>query len=269
MQKESAIGIFDSGVGGLSVWREIAKQLPSEDIIYFADSKNCPYGHKSQEEIIKLSEQIVDFLLSKNVKIIVVACNTATAAAINVLREKYKEINFVGLEPAIKPAAYLSKTKKIGVLATEGTFNGAHFKRSYELYGKTTDIHIQIGHGLVELVEKNEIHSQKAKILANAYLQPMIKKGVDQLVLGCTHYPFLCDVFKEVTDAHKINIINPAPAIAKRVYDLLNADNLLSDNKEPEYIFYTSGNTAKLKNIIKQIDFKDRTKYNIFKIDFV
>jgi len=263
------IGIFDSGVGGLSVWKEIAKQLPNEDIIYFADSRNCPYGHKSQDEIITLSTRIVEFLLNHDAKLIVVACNTATAAAIKTLRENFPDIPFVGLEPAIKPAALLSKTGKIAVLATEGTFNGAHFKKNYEFYGQSTDIHIQIGHGLVELVEKNEINSDKARILTRAYLQPMIKKGVDQLVLGCTHYPFLCDVFKEVADSHKINIINPAPAIANRVEELLSLNKMHASQREAKYTFYTSGSTIQLKNILRLVDFQIRKNYDISKMELL
>lgn len=251
MSSSSPIGIFDSGVGGISVWKEIVELLPKESIVYYADSKNCPYGPKTNEEIIALSRKIVDFLILKNCKIIVVACNTATAAAIKVLRQEYN-IPFVGLEPAVKPAALNSKTNKIGILATEGTFRGGHFKNTSETYAKNTEINVQVGYGLVELVEKNDVSSAKAIKIVEDCINPLIKKNIDQLVLGCTHYPFLCDVIKQVAGTHNINIINPAPAVAKRTLDLVK--NIKNTDNKNYYNFYSTGNIEQLKNTVKLID---------------
>ena len=257
MTNNNPIGIFDSGVGGISVWKEIVELLPNENIIYFADSANCPYGPKTDEEIIELSKTIVDFLISKNCKIIVVACNTATAAAIETLRKKYR-MPFVGLEPAVKPAAINSKTKKIGILATEGTLRGNHFKRTSETYAKETEINVQVGYGLVELVENNDVNSKNAINVVERCIKPLIDKNIDQLVLGCTHYPFLCDAIKEVSGSQNINIINPAPAVASRTFDLIK--NNRKNDKTNFYHFYSTGNINQLKNTLNLINNID-TKY--------
>jgi len=263
MANNSPIGIFDSGVGGISVWKEIVELLPNENIIYFADSKNCPYGPKSDEEIIDLSRKIVDFLISKNCKIIVVACNTATAAAISTLRKEYS-IPFVGLEPAVKPAALNSKTNKIGILATEGTLRGNHFKRTTETYAKNTEVNVQVGYGLVELVENNDVNSVNTIKVVEKCIQPLIDKNIDQLVLGCTHYPFLCDAIKKVSGSHNINIINPAPAVASRTFDLLK--NNRKNDKNSFYHFYSSGNINQLENTVKLIDNIDTTNFKFISL---
>ena len=263
MANNSPIGIFDSGVGGISVWKEIVELLPNENIIYFADSKNCPYGPKSDEEIIELSRKIVDFLISKNCKIIVVACNTATAAAISTLRKEYS-IPFVGLEPAVKPAALNSKTNKIGILATEGTLRGNHFKRTTETYAKNTEVNVQVGYGLVELVENNDVNSVNTIKIVEKCIQPLIDKNIDQLVLGCTHYPFLCDAIKEVSGSHNINIINPAPAVASRTFDLLK--NNRKNDKNNFYHFYSSGNINQLENTVKLIDNIDTSNFEFISL---
>jgi len=248
----SAIGIFDSGVGGLSVWQEVIKLLPNEDIVYFADSKNCPYGSKSHDEIIELSIKNVEFLLSKGCKIIIVACNTATAAAIDILRKKYT-VPFIGMEPAVKPAALNTNTGKIGVLATKGTFEGRLFKETSKKYAERVKKIIQIGEGLVELVEKGQFQSEEAGLLLQKYLSPMINAGVDQIVLGCTHYPFFTPVIKKLIPEN-VRIINPAPAVAKQTLSIIKQNNLknLTDNK-PVYSFYTSGKPDIIANIIKNI----------------
>lgn len=251
MANNSPIGIFDSGVGGISVWKEIVELLPNENIIYYADSKNCPYGPKTDSEIINLSRKIVDFLISKDCKIIVIACNTATAAAIATLRKEY-DIPFVGLEPAVKPAALNSRTNKIGILATEGTLRGNHFKRTSETYAKDTEVNVQVGYGLVELVENNDVKSDKAISVVEKCIKPLIEKNIDQLVLGCTHYPFLCDAIKQVAGSQNINIINPAPAVASRTFDLLK--NNRKNDKNNFYHFYSTGSINQLENTLKLID---------------
>lgn len=251
------IGIFDSGVGGLSVWREIVKELPRESTCYYADSINCPYGLKSQEEIISLSKRIVDFLLSKKCKLIVVACNSATAAAIDFLREQY-DILFVGMEPATKIAASKTKTGSIGVLATEQTFNGRHFAETSNKYLQDIEVQVQVGNGLVEMVESGKIDTEESLELIKKYLKPMIEKKIDQLVLGCTHYPFLIEQIKEFLPDN-VNIINPADAVARHTRTQLKNNSLLASIENlPVYEFYTSGDTEVLKNLIG----KDNMKFS-------
>lgn len=255
--KNNPIGIFDSGVGGLTVWKEVQKLLPHEDIIYLADSKNCPYGSKSHNKIISLSVDNVDFLINKNCKLIIVACNTATAAAIETLRKNYS-IPFIGMEPAIKPAALNTNTGKIGVLATKGTFEGRLFKETSKKYTERVHKVIQIGDGLVELVENGETNSSKAELLLKKYLDPMISAGVDQIVLGCTHYPFFLPVLNKIIP-NTIQIINPAPAIAEQTKTILKEKKLDSNKSIPEYQFYSSGEKKVFQQLLKDISKIDYT----------
>lgn len=249
---ENPIGVFDSGVGGLSVLKEIIKVLPKENIIYYSDNANCPYGNKSQQEIINISSKIVDFLISKKVKLIVVACNTATASAIDFLRANYS-IPFVGMEPAVKPAALNSKTHKIGILATKGTLEGRLFKETSSKFADNSEVYIQVGDGLVEIVENGKIDSPDSIKLLESYISPMIENGIDQLVLGCTHYPFLIEQIQKITK-NKIAILDPAPAVAKRTADLLNQFSLENiGEKDPKYNFYYSKETDVLKKMINNI----------------
>lgn len=246
------IGIFDSGVGGLSVFKEIIKLLPYENVIYYADNANCPYGKKSEAEIIALVDNIVKFLIEKKTKIIVVACNTATAAAIEYLRKEYYSINFVGMEPAVKPAAINSKTGKIGILATQGTLEGKLFKETTKKFASDKDVIIRVGDGLVELVESGKSDSDEALNLLNQYLTPMIDLGIDQLVLGCTHYPFLINNIKKIA-GNSINIIDPAMPVAKRLKDLLDENNLFnSQSSNVCYNFYSSGNINVLEKMVQE-----------------
>lgn len=246
------IGIFDSGLGGLSVWKEIAKQLPRESVLYYADSFHCPYGAKSQDEIIHLSEQIVEFLLSKEAKLIVVACNTATAGAIAHLRGKY-EIPFVGMEPAVKPAANMSVSKKIGILATRGTFDGEHFKATTDKYAQEVEVHVEVGNGLVELVENGYADSHEAELLVRQYLEPMLAQGVDQIVLGCTHYPFLRSIMEKVV-GDKANLVDPAPAVARQVRNRIKSLKIGNGTrKAPDYQFYTSGEIRFLQQLAQSV----------------
>ncbi|MCL2132709.1 MAG: glutamate racemase, partial [Bacteroidales bacterium] len=187
---QAPVGLFDSGVGGLSVWRELSRLLPFEHTVYYADTAFCPYGPKRKEEIIARAVHISDFLLAKQVKLIVAACNTATAAAIDYLRKHY-EIPFVGMEPALKPAALLSKSGVVGVLATQGTFKGRLYHETAERFAANTVIIEQCGDGLVELIEAGKINTPEMEALLHKYIDPMIAAGADYIVLGCTHYPFL------------------------------------------------------------------------------
>ncbi len=244
------IGIFDSGLGGLSVWDELKQLLPHEDFVYFADSKFCPYGEKKQMDIVDRSSKIAEELLTDSCKLIIVACNTATAAAIEPLREKF-DIPFVGMEPAIKPAAMASKTGKIGILATEGTFNGELFKNTHEKYAQNVETITQPGYGLVELVELGQQYSADAKYLLHRYLSPMLEANADHIVLGCTHYPFYKDLLNELVP-DDITIVNPAPAIALRTQQLLQENGLINrSGKNGETKFLTSGIPDNLSRFVE------------------
>jgi glutamate racemase len=250
------IGIFDSGVGGLTVWYQIKLLLPNEDIIYFADSLNCPYGNKSQPEIINLSRKITEFLIAKNCKLIVVACNTATAAAIDTLRAEYP-VPFVGMEPAIKPAALKTSTGKIGVLATKGTFEGRLFQETSKKYTKNIYTHIQIGEGLVEFVEANNYRSPEARTLLKKYIDPMVDAGVDQIVLGCTHYPFYKEIIEEIVGPG-VQVLDPAPAVARRTQALLEELTISnSHNQKGKDSFFSSGDTLAMKNLLESFSIKN------------
>ncbi len=215
------IGIFDSGAGGLSVWKELVKLMPSESYFYISDAAFCPYGPKSKNLILERATLISRFLIERGAEIIVAACNTATAAAIKELRQLF-DIPFVGMEPAVKPAALLTKTGTIGVLATQGTFKGSLYLATSEKYALNKQVKIieQVGEGLVELVEQGKADSPEAEQLVKKYIDPMTAAGADCVVLGCTHYPFLEKAIRKVS-SDNFNIINPAPAVAKRALHLL------------------------------------------------
>lgn len=218
------IGIFDSGVGGLSVYREIKKLLPEEKFIYFSDNAHCPYGEKSKEYIIDRARKITDFLIQQGADVIVVACNTATAAAIKTLRTEY-DIPFIGMEPAIKPAAAATKTGVIGVLATAGTLKADKYKDNKGKHAEDVLVVEHIGQGFVELVEKGETTGRRAEATVIESIEPLLDSGADTIVLGCTHYPFLAETITKVAsslvpDRH-ITIIDPAPAVAKHLMDIL------------------------------------------------
>lgn len=234
------IGIFDSGVGGLCVLKEIRKRLPYEPIHYFADSSNCPYGSKTKDEALLLARKNIEFLLNLNCKLIVIACNTVTAVAIDSLRKEYN-VPFIGMEPALKPAALHTKSKKIGILATENTLNSRLFKQTFAKYATGIDVYVQPGYGLVELVEQGDLNSENAWNLLEEYLLPMMEKGADTLVLGCTHYPFLKEMIQKITK-NRVAIIDPADAVAIQTKKILTDFGLISEDcNDPELHFYTTG----------------------------
>ncbi len=250
--QNNPIGVFDSGVGGLCVLKEIKKQLPRESIIYFADSSNCPYGSKTKEKAFTLAKKSIEFLIDRGCKIIVIACNTVTAVAIDSFRKEY-DIPFIGMEPALKPAALQTKSRKIGILATENTFKGKLFKQTCEKYGDGIDVFTQPGYGLVELVEKGEMDSKKAEDLLKKYLRPMLEMGADTLVLGCTHYPFLIQMIQKISK-NRLTIIDPVEAVASQTRRILNTADLLSDEQLlPEYCFYTTGKTRIAEQFLSKI----------------
>lgn len=242
------IGFFDSGIGGLSVWRKVIELLPHEHTIYYADTAFCPYGAKTPAEIIARSEFVVDFLLSKHVKLIVVACNTATAAAIKHLRKTYP-IPFVAMEPAVKPAGMHSQSGVIGVLATQGTLKGRLYQESRSQLASHVKIIEQAGDGLVEAVEAGDFDSPNVHQLLEKYINPMLEAGADHIVLGCSHYPFLIPAIQKIT-GNRIHLIDPAPAVAQRVKVLLEQHDLLNKaGEKATYDFFSSGNDTMLKNI--------------------
>ncbi|MFO7879376.1 MAG: glutamate racemase [Bacteroidales bacterium] len=261
-KSEAPIGMFDSGLGGLSVWKVVSAFLPRESFIYYADSRFAPYGSRSREEIIERSMCITDLLLKDGAKLIVVACNTATAAAIDFLRESHPDIPFVGMEPAIKPASLLSETGNVGVLATQGTFSGALFKRNREKYNPYVKIHFREGEGLVELAEKNMVNSAKAERLLRKYIEPMMQAQVDQLVLGCTHYPLFIPLIRRIA-GDSMKIIDPADAIARRTKDLLMQHRKININQVAgKSAFFTSGKLQNLERMLISL-VPDQQKSNI------
>lgn len=243
------IGIFDSGIGGLSVLRELKELLPDEHYIYYADSAHCPYGEKPKEYIVQRARFITEFLLSKGADIIVVACNTATASAIRELREMWPDVPFVGIEPAVKPAALASKTGVIGVLATYGTLRGGNYLDLRDRYTDNVKVVEHVGSGFVELVEKGVLEGVQAEIVVRKSVEPLISQGADVLVLGCTHYPFLKNTIARIAGP-EVTIINPAPAVAAQVARLYKA----SDHSAGYSIeLHSSGDEALLKEFYAKL----------------
>lgn len=224
------IGLFDSGVGGTTIWKEVIRILPNESTIYFADSLHAPYGPKGKETIQKLSARNTEFLIHAGCKIIVVACNTATTNAIGMLREKYP-VPFIGIEPAIKPATLHTRSGKVGVLATRGTLSSALFHQTAHRFASGIEILEQHGDGLVELIEAGMANSSQTLALLQKYLLPMVNAGADVLVLGCTHYPILMPQLREILPPH-IQIIDSGEAVAKQTKRVLEESNLLNTSKK-------------------------------------
>lgn len=258
-KSKTPIGLFDSGIGGTSIWKEIHSLLPNEDTIYLADSKNAPYGQKSKDEIIALSIKNTEFLLEQGCKLIVVACNTATTNAIKELREKY-DVPFIGIEPAIKPAAVHTKTQTIGVLATKGTLTS-------ELFHKTVsnlkDINVieQVGYNLVTLIEEGKLESDEVRELLKAYLQPMIDANIDYLVLGCSHYPYLVPQIKKILP-EGVKIIDSGEAVARQTKNVLDMFGLLNQSvHNTTQVFYTNTNPTVLETILGD-------RYEVIQRDF-
>jgi glutamate racemase len=244
------IGIFDSGVGGLSVWLEIDRLLPNESIVYYADSANCPYGEKTQDEVILHSERVAKFLIDKGCKIIVVACNTATSMAIDHLRKTF-DIPFVGIIPAVKPASINSKTGVIAILATAGTLKSKKFNDSRQEFSEKTEIIPVEGGDLVDIVENGLQGTKQAEKALLKHILPLMERHIDHLVLGCTHFPFLIDDIKKIT-GNSVVLDNPAPAIANRTKFLLERDGISASSGNKKQIdFFSSGDIGTLKNMLK------------------
>ena len=249
MMQQSPIGVFDSGVGGTSIWKEIHSLLPNEDTIYLADSKNAPYGEKSPEEIVALSVKNTELLLAKGCKIIVVACNTATTNAIDYLRKTYN-VPFIGIEPAIKPAALQSSTKKVGVLATRGTLSSSLFHSTSKLFAEGITVIERDGEGLVPLIEAGDLEAVQLKDLVKRYVLPMVEEGIDYLVLGCTHYPYLQPYLKEILPNY-VEIIDSGAAVAKQTKVVLQSHDFLNHKEvKGTCVFYSNANAEVLKRFV-------------------
>ncbi len=239
------IGIYDSGLGGLTVWREVRHLLPEESLLYLGDGKNCPYGSRSREEVRALADAAVERLAEEGCKLVVVACNTATAAAIDFLRAKYAALPIVGMEPAVKPACLHTRSGVVGVLATERSLEGDLFRRTAARYGHDVKVIAASGRGFVELVENDLETTPEADRTVAAAVAGMLASGADQIVLGCTHYPFLIDALRRATAGRDVTIIDPAPAVARRTAELLEARGLrAAQGHRPEYGFLTFADEA-------------------------
>jgi glutamate racemase len=247
------IGVFDSGVGGLSVWIEIRSQLPVESTIYFADQAHVPYGSRSLSEVREYATGITDFLINLGVKLIIVACNTASGAALGHLRSTFPQINFVGMEPAVKPAVENTHTGHIGVIATPTTFQGPLYQKLVHRYSRNVTIHTQICPGLVEAIEAGELDNTATEHILWDCLQPLITHNIDQLVLGCTHYPFILSMAKRLM-GNGVTIIDPAPAVARQTRKLLQQNALLRINNHlTEHQLITSASTSHLRTIARSL----------------
>lgn len=234
------VGFFDSGLGGLCILEAFKKECPLESTVYIADSANCPYGNKSAEDIINLSDANVKRLLDKECKMIVVACNTASAAALEYLRAKYPAIPFVGIEPAIKPAAIESKTGVVGVLATAGTFNGRLYNETKAKFAKNVTIIATVADEFVNLVERGVTSGPEAERIVREKIEPLLAARCDKIVLGCTHFPHLKPLIEKVA-GNKAEIIEPSQAVALRAKYILKTANHMNDaSLEPRHIFIST-----------------------------
>lgn len=258
MSQRDPVAIFDSGVGGLSVWREVVRQLPGEDTIYLADQAHVPYGSRSLEEVRIFSEAAARFLIEKGAQVIVLACNTASAAALHYLRRTFPSVSFVGMEPALKPAVERTRNGTVGVIATRATFQGELFSSLIARYANGVRVLTRVCPGLVEAVEAGELDTPATEELLRQCLTPLLEAGIDQLVLGCTHYPFLRPVIERIV-GEDVAILDPAPAVARQTWRVLaQRRDLASPDGCGSHIFYTSGDketfTAQLRLLLPAPD---------------
>lgn len=249
---QGAIGIFDSGVGGLSVLREIRDQFPREDLIYIADQIHVPYGIRSRQQVLEYSEGIIRFLIREGVKIIVLACNTASAVALADLRKKYPDLPFVGMEPAVKPAAEETSTGVVGVLATPATFQGDLYASTVEKFARGVKVLQNTCPGLVDQIESGKIDHPRTREILQKALDPMLKQNVDKVVMGCTHYPFVIPIIKEIV-GDQVRVIDPAPAVARQTGRLLESYSLEANGENGSVVFHSTGDPVKLAENISDL----------------
>ena len=241
--ESNSIGIFDSGVGGLSILAHIRQLLPEEKVLYFADQAHVPYGPRTMIEVREFSREITSYLLRKGAKIIVVACNTASAASLYHLRKAFPQTPFVGMEPAVKPAAKTSKSQKVGVLATPATFQGELFRSVVERFGGEIDVIKQTLRGLVIRIEANDLNGHQTRKILKRRITPLIEKGVDTLVLACTHYAFVIPTIEEMFGP-AVTVIDPSPAIARQTKKLIDQRQLDIDRSDGGSTTYISSGDA-------------------------
>ena len=250
MTNNYPIGLFDSGIGGISIYNEIRKTLPKESTIYLADNLNAPYGKKSEKEIINLSIKNTQKLIDLNCKLIVVACNTATTNAVEILRETF-EVPIVGIEPSIKPAILATKTNHIGVLATEKTLSSNLFLETSNRFSDGVNIHEQIGYDLVSIMEESGIKEELLISKLRKYIEPMLEKNIDNLVLGCTHYYFLKDILEKLLPK-EIKVLDSSSAVCKRVKQVLESNNNTSETLDTKNQFYCNGNKSVIQKFLRK-----------------
>ena len=254
------IGVFDSGVGGLWILKHLRAKLPDYNYVFFGDQGHVPYGDKSKDEIKDLSEDITKFLIGKNCKVIVIACNTASAASLKYLRDKYRDVIFVGMEPAVKPASEITHTKKIGILATPMTFQGELFNSAVDKYANGIEIFKNTCDGLVLEIEKGDFDGQKTREILEGALYPMLEENVDTVVLGCTHYPLVLGEIKKIV-GDNAKVIDPTPSIVKQVENILENNNLKNEaiQNGGQMEIFTSGEPDGMKNIFEKL-FEEKIK---------
>ncbi len=241
------VGVFDSGVGGLSVVAELLQQCPGQPLIYLADQAHAPYGERPLAEICALTEGITRFLLAEGARLVVIACNTASAAALHWLRGQFPGTPFVGMEPAVKPAVQRTRSGHVGVIATAATFQGELFASLLDRYAGNVAVHTQVCAQLVPLVEAGELGGERTRRALQSYLDPLLAQGIDELVLGCTHYPFLRPLIEEVAGPG-VEVIDPAPAVARQTCRVLAQhgwDACARPGLYAEDVFYTTGDPAR------------------------
>lgn len=249
----SSIGVFDSGVGGLSVLKEIRSQMPAESMLYFGDQGHIPYGPRPMQQIRDFSEAITKFLLTQGAKIIVVACNTASAAALKYLRDTFPDVPFVGMEPAVKPAAEHTQTGKVGVLATPATFQGALYASVVERFANGVELFQDTCPGLVQQIEQGNLDGEETRSILEHALVPMLRRDIDTVVLGCTHYPFVIPLIQRIV-GERVRVIDPAPAVARQVRRVLEARGIKNEtNVQGDVKFYTSGDPEELISLLPRL----------------
>lgn len=247
------IGIIDSGVGGLTIWQEIAHQLPHESVVYIADSKNCPYGDKTPEHIYALAKKLIAFLVAKDVKLIVIACNTITVTCLDKLRNDFPSVPIVGTVPVVKLAATLSHKRSIGVLSTRATSKSQYQKQLIAQFAADCEV-VTVGTDkLVPLVEAGKTSGKEVKAVLAEVLAPFRHGAVDVLVLGCTHFPFLKAAMQGIVGEH-VRILDSAGAIARQVHRVLEKNGVLASQAQGKYVFYTTGESGVLQRLLQDMD---------------
>jgi glutamate racemase len=263
------IAVFDSGVGGLSVYRHLRSYLPAESLLYFADQKHVPYGRRSVEEISSFSQAVTQFLLNHQAKLIVVACNTASGAALETLRLTFPQLPIVGMEPAVKPAAVHTISGKVGVLATQSTLTSERYALLMHRFARHVEVFENPCIGLVDLIEAGETNATQTELLLQSCLLPMLSEGVDTIVLGCTHYPFVLPLIDKIVGT-AVTVIDPAPAVALQTVRVLQQNKLETTTHPPgKELMITTGGKSQLEQLAKRlIGYQGQVQTAVWQPDF-